>query len=158
MIEDAAVRRKKRGSMEKVRIGILGLGAISGIYLKNLTTVFKETQVLGIYDLIPEKMEQAQKEYEAIPPEPYYRDGYNLYRRMEKYMENHLLFLKEPGVPSTNNEAERRLRPYKRKQAQAVTFRSFESLDQLCQCMSMLVMMREKEGQNIFQKVCGIFG
>ena len=53
MIEDAAVRRKKRGCMEKVRIGILGLGAISGIYLKNLTTVFKETQVLGIYDLIP---------------------------------------------------------------------------------------------------------
>ena len=55
--------RRKRGSMEKVRIGILGLGAISGIYLKNLTTLFKETQVLGIYDLIPEKMEQAQKEY-----------------------------------------------------------------------------------------------
>ena len=105
-----------------------------------------------------EILEQARKEYEAIPPEPYYRDGYNLYRRMEKYMENHLLFLKEPGVPSTNNEAERRLRPYKRKQAQAVTFRSFESLDQLCQCMSMLVMMREKEGQNIFQKVCVIFG
>ena len=105
-----------------------------------------------------EILEQARKEYEDIPPEPYYRDGYNLYRRMEKYMENHLLFLKEPGVPSTNNEAERRLRAYKRKQAQAVTFRSFESLDQLCQCMSMLVMMREKEGQNIFQKVCGIFG
>ena len=101
---------------------------------------------------------KVRKEYEDIPPEPHYRDGYNLYRRMEKYMENHLLFLKEPGVPSTNNEAERRLRPYKRKQAQAVTFRSFESLDQLCQCMSMLVMMREKEGQNIFQKVCGIFG
>ena len=55
LIEDAAVRRKKRGCMEKVRIGILGLGAISGIYLKNLTTVFKETQVLGIYDLIPGK-------------------------------------------------------------------------------------------------------
>ena len=49
--------------MEKVKIGILGLGAISGIYLKNLTTLFKETQVLGIYDLIPEKMEQARKEY-----------------------------------------------------------------------------------------------
>ena len=73
-------------------------------------------------------------------------------------MENHLLFLKEPGEPSKNNEAERRLRPYKRKQAQAVTSWSFESFDQLCQCMSMLVMMREKEGQNIFQKVCGIFG
>ena len=73
-------------------------------------------------------------------------------------MENHLLFLKESGIPFTSNEAERRLRVYKRKQSMTVTFRSFESLDQLCQCMSMLVMMREKEGQNIFQKVCVIFG
>ena len=38
--------------MEKVKIGILGLGAISGIYLKNMTTLYKETQVLGLYDLI----------------------------------------------------------------------------------------------------------
>ena len=30
---------------------------------------------------------------------------------------------------ATNNEAERLLRNYKRKQAQAVTFRSFESID-----------------------------
>ena len=48
--------------MENVRIGILGLGAISGIYLKNLTGLFKETEVVGIYELIPHKMEQAQKE------------------------------------------------------------------------------------------------
>lgn len=41
--------------MENVRIGILGLGAISGIYLKNLTGLFRETEVVGIYDLIPRK-------------------------------------------------------------------------------------------------------
>ena len=34
--------------MEKVRIGILGLGAISGIYLKNLTGLFKEVEVIGV--------------------------------------------------------------------------------------------------------------
>lgn len=49
--------------MEKVKIGILGLGAISGIYLKNLTELFQEVEVEGIYDLIPEKMETAKKEY-----------------------------------------------------------------------------------------------
>ena len=52
--------------MEKVRIGILGLGAISGIYLKNLTGLFKEVEVIGVYDLITEKTAQAQKEY-GIP-------------------------------------------------------------------------------------------
>lgn len=50
--------------MEKVRIGILGLGAISGIYLKNLTGLFKEAEVIGVYDLVPEKTAQAQKEYD----------------------------------------------------------------------------------------------
>ena len=57
-----------------------------------------------------------------------------------------------PGYLPTNNEAERLLRNYKRKQAQAVTFRSFESIDYLCQCMSMLVLMRLEEPANIFDR------
>lgn len=49
--------------MEKVKIGILGLGAISGIYLKNLTELFREVEIAGVYDLIPEKVEAAKSEY-----------------------------------------------------------------------------------------------
>lgn len=49
--------------MEKVRIGILGLGAISGIYLQNLTELFQEVEIAGVYDLIPEKVEAAKSEY-----------------------------------------------------------------------------------------------
>ena len=71
---------------------------------------------------------------------------------MEKYMQNHLLFLHDSRVPATNNEAERLLKNYKRKQVQAVTFRSFESIDYLCQCMSMLVLMWLKEPANIFER------
>ena len=100
----------------------------------------------------------AREEYEDIPPSDYYKDGYNLYRRMEKYMENHLLFLHDHRVPATNNEAERLLRSYKRKQQQAVSFRSQESIDFLCQCMSMLVMMRQREEENLFEKISQIFG
>ena len=77
---------------------------------------------------------------------------------MEKYMRNHLLFLHDLRVPATNNEAERLLRNYKRKQAQAVTFRSFESIDYLCQCMSMLVLMRLEDPANIYDRVSRIFG
>lgn len=40
-------------------------------------------------------------------------------------MANHLLFLHNFKVPATNNEAERLLRGYKRKQAQAVSFHGF---------------------------------
>ena len=103
-------------------------------------------------------LETARREYGDILANDYYRDGYNLFLRMEKYMRNHLLFLHDLRVPATNNEAERLLRNYKRKQAQAVTFRSFESIDYLCQCMSMLVLMRREEPANIFDRVSRIFG
>jgi hypothetical protein len=102
-------------------------------------------------------LQTAGEEYEYIPPGDYYRDGYNLYLRMEEYMSNHLLFLHDHRVPATNNEAERLLRSYKRKQQQAVSFRSFENIDYLCQCMSMLVMMRQNEEENIFNRVSEIF-
>ncbi len=102
-------------------------------------------------------LKKAKEEYEYIPPNKYYREGYNLYLRMEKYMHNHLLFLHDHRVPTTNNEAERLLRKYKRKQQQAVSFRSNESIHYLCQCMSMLVMMRQNEEYNIFDRVSQIF-
>ena len=77
-------------------------------------------------------LETARKEYEDIPANVYYKDGYNLFLRMEKYMQNNLLFLHDFKVPATNNEAERLLRNYKRKDVQTVTFRSFESIDYVC--------------------------
>ena len=40
-------------------------------------------------------------------------------------MQNHLLFLHDLRVPATNNEAERLLRNYKRKQAQARDIQKF---------------------------------
>lgn len=104
-----------------------------------------------------EILQSAYEEYEYIPPNEYYKDGFNLYLRMKEYMSNHLLFLHDTRVPATNNEAERLLRSYKRKQQQAVSFRSQDSIDYLCQCMSMLVMMRHKE-MNIFDRVSQIFG
>jgi predicted dehydrogenase len=46
------------------RIGIIGCGNISGIYLKNLTGMFsKRVKVTALTDIIPEKAEAASKEY-----------------------------------------------------------------------------------------------
>lgn len=70
---------------------------------------------------------------------------------------NHLLFLHNFKVPATNNEAERLLRGYKRKQAQAVSFRSFESIENLCRCMSMLIGMRKNPETNIFRELSNMF-
>lgn len=49
--------------MDKVRIGVLGAGAISGIYFKNLTIVFEETKIEAVCDICREKAETAAKEY-----------------------------------------------------------------------------------------------
>ncbi|MDU5598180.1 MAG: hypothetical protein E6040_10870 [Lachnospiraceae bacterium] len=47
-------------------------------------------------------------------------------------------------VPTTNNTAERCLRDYKRKQNFVMTFRSFESIEELCQSKSVLLGVRKK--------------
>lgn len=80
--------------MERVKIGILGLGAISGIYLKNLTELFREVEVAGVYDLVPEKMEAVKEEYaigktygsmEELLQDPQIEIVLNLTRPFEHY-------------------------------------------------------------------------
>ena len=119
--------------------------------------VIDEAVIKKIEERYRDILKIAKDEYEYEPPTKYYMDGYNLYKRMEKYMSNHLLFLYNPNVPTTNNEAERLLRAYKRKQAQAVSFRSPDSIDYLCRCMSMLFEMRKNSEKNIFQELSNIF-
>jgi len=49
--------------MKKPRIGVVGCGAISGIYFKNLTQVFNEVEVAGVCDLIDQRAEDAVNTY-----------------------------------------------------------------------------------------------
>lgn len=54
----------KRGkSMDRVKIGIIGCGNISGIYLQNLTSTFVNTEVWAVCDLVEERASEAQKKY-----------------------------------------------------------------------------------------------
>jgi len=49
--------------MKKVNVAMIGVGCISGIYLENITKVFKEIELIGVCDLIRERAENAQKNY-----------------------------------------------------------------------------------------------
>ena len=69
---------------------MIGVGAISGIYLKNITNVFKEVELVGVCDLIPERAEkgvQTVKEYiEAgakAPVPKIYEDMYEAFNDPE---------------------------------------------------------------------------
>ena len=62
--------------MKKVKIGFVGVGDISGIYLKNITGMFREIEIIGVCDLIRERAEKAVETYH-IPK--LYRDMYELF-------------------------------------------------------------------------------
>ena len=46
-----------------LKVGMVGVGCISGIYLKNFDETFKNVKLVAVCDLIRERAEQAQKKY-----------------------------------------------------------------------------------------------
>jgi len=51
--------------MKRIKIGVVGCGNISSIYLTNLTKVFNKTvEVYAVADMMPERAENAQKTYD----------------------------------------------------------------------------------------------
>jgi len=58
------------------KIGFVGVGDISGIYLKNITEVFGEIEIAGLCDLKREKAERAAEKYGISK---IYRDMYELF-------------------------------------------------------------------------------
>ena len=46
-----------------IGVAFIGVGNISGIYLKNITTRFTEMKIVGLCDLVREKAEKAAAEY-----------------------------------------------------------------------------------------------
>lgn len=48
-----------------INIAMIGVGAISGIYLENITKTFHEIKLLGVCDLIRERAEKAKADYDV---------------------------------------------------------------------------------------------
>lgn len=103
-----------------------------------------------------EILETAKGEYEYEPPGKYYKDGYNLYIRMQEYMDSHLLFLHNKKVPTNNNNCERLLRILKRKAKQVMSFRSFGSLENLCTSLGILAQIKSRDG-SLYYGVATVF-
>ena len=102
-----------------------------------------------------EILDLAKEEYEYEPPSKYYKEGFNLYTRLNEYRNSHLLFLHDLRIPTNNNLAERKGRIFKRKQRQVMAFRSFDSLVYLCDSMSIIDMLSAKE-DNLYKSVAKI--
>jgi predicted dehydrogenase len=57
-------------------IGFVGVGNISGIYLQNVNNLFKEIEIIGVCDLVPEKITAQAKRYNVGKT---YKDMYELF-------------------------------------------------------------------------------
>lgn len=93
------------------------------------------------YDAI---LQKAAAEYEYEPPSRYYKEGFNLQKRLYEYRDSYLYFLRHPDVDYTNNISELFCRKYKRKQKQAVTFRSEENAEYFCDALGIIETGRLK--------------
>lgn len=51
--------------MKKTKIGIVGIGSISGIYLENITKTFRELELWAVCDLVRERAKKAQETYQV---------------------------------------------------------------------------------------------
>ena len=109
-------------------------------------------KVEALVEQYGEILDKAKEEYEYEPPGKYFMDGYNLYSRMSEDREDYLLFLYDPSVPPTNNAAENAARKYKRKNAQAMCFRSEEGRDYFCDGLSVMESMKSK-GEQLYEGV-----
>jgi hypothetical protein len=127
-------------------------------YRKNLNPgeLLEEKQVIGFEEAYVKILEMAKDEYEYEPPSKYYKEGFNLYKRLEKFKDNHLLFLHDVRVPTNNNLSERLARAFKRKQRQVMAFRSFDSMSYLCNSMSMISLLTSQD-KNLYNSVSNFF-
>jgi len=98
----------------------------------------------------------AKDEYEYEPPTKYYREGFNLHKKLFDYRDNHLLFLHDRRIEPTNNLSERLLRIFKRKQHQVMVFRSWGGLDNLCDSLGVIASLRAR-GSMLYDSVADIF-
>lgn len=113
-------------------------------------------KVAGYEKRYDEILDLGDREYEEVPPSDYYRDGYNLCQRLRKYKESELLFLHDKKVPTNNSLCERLCRVYKRKQKQAMVFRSFENYGWLCDSLSVVYLLRQESG-NVYSDISDIY-
>ena len=124
----------------------------NGLGEKELDPIIVE----GFEKRYDEILNKAEKEYQDEPPTEYYREGYNLFLRLREYKESELLFLHDKRVPANNSLCERLARVYKRKQKQAITLRSQESLNDICNGLSIVYLLRS-QNVDVYQKISEIY-
>ena len=73
------------------------------------------------------------------------KEEQTLLNRMEKYRQNHLMFLNNFGVPFDNNKSERDLRKAKNRQKMEGGFRKASGNEMCCSILSIIETLKRRE-------------
>lgn len=98
----------------------------------------------------------ASDEYEKHPPTKDFMNGFNLYKRLRDYQDDHLYFLSHPEIDYTNNISERQLRKFKRKRKQAVVLRSDTGGQHICDALT-IIETAKMQNRNVYDTMEAAF-
>lgn len=125
-------------------------------YIKKGLDKFSQKQIIDIENRYDEILKLAIKENGTIKS-TYYKEKANaLYRRLKKYKENHLFFIKDFSVRFDNNISEQDLRVYKIKTKVSGCFRSTNGAEYYSNILS-IIKTSIKRQINPYDAICKIF-
>lgn len=136
-------------------------------FLCSLNEYRKQLKEKGINEISAEKLESYSKRYDEIIEEGYQenekvkskflrKDERKLLNRLEKYKENHIMFLYDFSVPFDNNMAERDLRHIKVKQKVSGHFNSMEGMKIYANIKSIIGTLK-KQSKDFYKVIFNIF-
>lgn len=100
-------------------------------------------------------LKQGMAENEASRPKWARKDEASLLRRMEKYRDSHLLFLRRFDVPFDNNMSERDLRKVKNRQKMSGGFRDASGRDMFCMILSFVETCKRRH-LHLLRSICSV--
>lgn len=114
---------------------------------------FTDDELAALEEQYTAILRQGQTENETTKPKWAKGDEASLLRRLEKYRDSHLLFLRRFDVPFDNNMSERDLRKVKNRQKMSGGFRDASGCDMFCTILSFIETCKRR-GLPVFQSIC----
>ena len=114
---------------------------------------FTEDELAAMEEQYTTLLRQGQAENEATKPKWAKKEEASLLRRLEKYRDSHLLFLRRFDIPFDNNLSERDLRKIKNRQKMSGGFRDESGRDMFCSILSFIETCKRRS-LPVFQSIC----
>ncbi len=118
--------------------------------------VLTETEITEFIHRYDEIIQLGRVENLTTKPKWAKKEEATLLNRLEKYRDNHLLFLRRVDVAFSNNMSERDLRKCKNRQKVAGGFRNLNGCTMFADILS-LVETAKKQNRNVFDTILAVF-